>query len=112
MEHFTNSYLRGQTPNPCIECNRYIKFDKMLNRAEALGYDYIATGHYATIDYDEERGRYLLKRPKDRTKDQTYVLYSLTQYQLSKTLFPLGNLDKTTVRDIAEKQDLLIPQAR
>lgn len=107
MEHFTNSYLRGQTPNPCIECNRYIKFDKMLNRAEALGYDYIATGHYATIDYDEERGRYLLKRPKDRTKDQTYVLYSLTQYQLSKTLFPLGNLDKTTVRDIAEKAGLI-----
>ncbi len=107
MEHFTKSYLKGQTPNPCIECNRHIKFDKMLNRAESLGYDYIATGHYATVDFDENTGRYLLKRPKDRAKDQTYVLYSLTQHQLSKTLFPLGNLDKPTVRDIAEKAELI-----
>ena len=107
MEHFTESYLNGRTPNPCIECNRHIKFDKMLNRAESLGYDYIATGHYAVVEYDEGLGRYLLKRPKDRTKDQTYVLYSLTQYQLSKTLFPLGDLDKTTVRGIAEKVGLV-----
>ncbi|MDE5648633.1 MAG: tRNA 2-thiouridine(34) synthase MnmA, partial [Oscillospiraceae bacterium] len=102
MEHFIDSYLKGETPNPCIECNRHIKFDKMLRRAEELGYDYIATGHYAVRKFDEKTGKYLLIRPADRSKDQTYVLYGLTQSQLSKTLFPLGEYDKTTVRQIAE----------
>lgn len=107
MEHFIDSYLKGETPNPCIECNRHIKFDKMLRRAEELGYDYIATGHYAIRKFDEKTGKYLLIRPVDRSKDQTYVLYGLTQYQLSKTLFPLGEYDKTTVRQIAEDAGLV-----
>ena len=107
MEHFIDSYLKGETPNPCIECNKHIKFDKMLRRAEELGYDYIATGHYAVRQFDEKTGKYLLIRPADRSKDQTYVLYGLTQYQLSKTLFPLGEYDKTTVRKIADEAGLI-----
>lgn len=107
MKQFADSYLAGRTPNPCIECNKHVKFDKMLRRAQELGYDYIATGHYAVIEYDEASGRYLLKRPKDRSKDQTYVLYSLTQEQLSHTLFPLGELEKLQVRAIAEQAGLV-----
>lgn len=107
MKQFAESYIAGRTPNPCIECNRHVKFDKMLRRAFELDYDYIATGHYAVIEYDEERQRYLLKRPADRRKDQTYVLYSLTQKQLAHTLFPLGGLDKSKVREIAEKYGLV-----
>lgn len=107
MKHFVESYLCGRTPNPCIECNRHVKFDKMLRRAMELGFDYIATGHYAVREYDEVRGRYLLKRPADRSKDQTYVLYSLTQEQLAHTLFPLGKLEKSQVREIAEKAGLV-----
>lgn len=107
MENFADRYLCGRTPNPCIECNRHVKFDKMLRRAMELGYDYIATGHYAVREYDAASGRYLLKRPADRSKDQTYVLYALTQEQLSHTLFPLGGLEKSQVREIAEKAGLV-----
>lgn len=107
MKQFADSYLAGRTPNPCIECNRHVKFDKMLRRAQELGYDFIATGHYAVNEYDEKSGRYLLKRPKDRSKDQTYVLYSLTQEQLSHTLFPLGTLEKSQVRELAENAELV-----
>lgn len=107
MKHFADSYISGRTPNPCIECNRHVKFDKMMRRAFELGYDYIATGHYAVIEYDYERQRYLLKRPSDRQKDQTYVLYSLTQEQLAHTLFPLGKLNKAQVREIAERAGLV-----
>ena len=107
MKQFVDCYLSGGTPNPCIECNRHIKFDKMLLRAQTLGYDYIATGHYAVNEYDEKSGRYLLKRPKDRSKDQTYVLYSLTQKQLAHTLFPLGKLEKSQVREIAANAGLI-----
>ncbi|MCM1225907.1 MAG: tRNA 2-thiouridine(34) synthase MnmA [Clostridium sp.] len=103
MDKFAHSYLIGETPNPCIECNRHIKFGKMLKIAEEYGCGYIATGHYAVREFDEETGKYVLKRPKDRSKDQTYVLYSLTQHQLSKTLFPLGAYEKSEIRDIAEK---------
>lgn len=107
MDNFVDSYIHGGTPNPCIECNKHIKFDAMLRRAETLGYDYIATGHYAHIIKDDTTGRYLLKRPADRHKDQTYVLYNLTQYQLARTLFPLSNYDKDTVRQIAQDNDLI-----
>ncbi len=102
ISDFINEYINGRTPNPCIECNRKIKFDKMLRRAETLGYDKIATGHYARVKR-AENGRYLLCRPTDINKDQTYVLYSMTQEELSKTLFPLGDLTKPQVREIAEK---------
>ncbi|MBO7473045.1 MAG: tRNA 2-thiouridine(34) synthase MnmA [Ruminococcus sp.] len=107
MKQFAESYLCGRTPNPCIECNRHVKFDKMLHRAQELGYNYIATGHYAVNEYDEERGRYLLKRPTDRSKDQTYVLYALKQEQLAHTLFPLGGLEKSQVRELAESAGLI-----
>lgn len=107
MKNFAESYLCGRTPNPCIECNRHIKFDKMLRRALELDYDFIATGHYAINEFDEKLGRYILKRPKDRQKDQTYVLYSLTQEQLKHIIFPLGNLEKSDVRRIAENAGLV-----
>ena len=100
IKNFVDEYESGRTPNPCIECNRRIKFDEMLNRAKLLGYDKIATGHYASVDRRGD-GRWLLKRAKDRNKDQTYVLYSLTQEQLSRTLFPLGALSKPQVRELA-----------
>lgn len=107
MKYFSESYLCGKTPNPCIECNRHIKFDLMLSEALALGYDYIATGHYAIREFDKKLGRYLIKRPKDRSKEQTYVLYSLTQQQLEHTLFPLGEYEKCDVRKIAETAGLI-----
>ncbi len=107
IERFAEAYQRGETPNPCIDCNRYIKFSKLLERALLLGYDYIATGHYANVEYDENRGRYLLKKAKDATKDQTYVLYAMTQEELARTLFPLGNLLKSQVRKEAEARDLV-----
>lgn len=101
MERFALGYERGETPNPCIDCNRFIKFGKMLKRARLLGMDAIATGHYARVEYNSARGRWLLKKAKDVSKDQTYVLYSLTQDELAHTLFPLGGLLKSEVRAIA-----------
>lgn len=106
IEKFSFAYQRGETPNPCIDCNRYIKFGKLLDQALILGNDYIATGHYAKIVYDEGCGRYLLKKARDSTKDQSYVLYSLPQQVLSKTLFPLGNMLKVEVREKAEASSL------
>ena len=107
MKPFAESYIRGETPNPCIECNRHMKFDLMLRHAEMLGFDYIATGHYADIVYGEYSKRWLLKRPADRRKDQTYVLYSMTQHQLEHTLFPLYGMEKAEIRRIAEENDLI-----
>lgn len=107
MTDFVNSYFEGATPNPCIQCNRHIKFSKMLESAKERGFDYIATGHYAVVEYDEKSGRYLLKRATDRSKDQTYVLYSLTQEQLAHTIFPLGTLTKSDVRALAENAELV-----
>ncbi len=107
MEYFCESYFSGKTPNPCIECNRHVKFGEMLKIAEENGCDYIATGHYAVCEHDEERGRFLLKRSADRSKDQTYMLYSLTQEQLAHTLFPLGDMEKSAVRELAEKNGLI-----
>ena len=104
IEPFVRAYETAVTPNPCIECNRYLKFEKLFDRMRELGYDYVVTGHYARISYDEESGRYLLKKAIDETKDQSYVLYSLTQDQLSHVQFPLGELRKTQVREIAEQQ--------
>ncbi|MGN1059018.1 MAG: tRNA 2-thiouridine(34) synthase MnmA [Clostridia bacterium] len=103
MDRFVHAYETGATPNPCIDCNRYLKFEKLFLRAQALQYDYVVTGHYARIEFDENARRYLLKKAIDETKDQSYVLYAMTQEQLAHTLFPLGNLRKTEVRNIAEK---------
>lgn len=107
ISHFAKSYENGETPNPCIECNRSIKFSKMLERALLMEQDFIATGHYANIAFDEKSGRYLLKKAKDTAKDQTYMLYTLTQEQLARTLFPLGNLTKPEIREIAEQRGLI-----
>lgn len=103
---FVSSYEQGDTPNPCIRCNRYLKFDAFLHYARQLGCDCIVTGHYARIRRDEATGRYLLYKAADPAKDQSYVLYSLTQQQLAHTRFPLGELSKEQVRQIAREQGL------
>lgn len=107
IDKFVSCYENGQTPNPCIDCNRYLKFEELFNRAKELEYDYIVTGHYAQIDYDEKSGRYLLKKAVDDTKDQSYVLYSLTQEQLAHTKFPLGTLTKVRAREIAKEHGFI-----
>ena len=107
MEKFVCSYENGCTPNPCIDCNRYLKFEKLFQRAKELSYDYVGTGHYAQIEYNEETGRYLLKKSVDLSKDQSYVLYSLTQDQLAHVQFPLGGMHKTDAREIAETQGFI-----
>ncbi len=99
---FVGGYCGGLTPTPCIDCNRHIKFDGFLDRAVLLGFEGMATGHYAVSQFDGASGRYLLKKPADKSKDQTYVLYGMTQRQLEKTLFPLGGLTKNEVRARAE----------
>ncbi len=101
IDKFVSEYLRGFTPNPCIDCNRYMKFDKLFERADLLGCDYIATGHYARIEKSGDK--FLLKKAVDLSKDQSYVLWNMTQAQLSRTLFPLGELNKTETRKIAQK---------
>ena len=101
IKNFIESYEKGITPNPCIDCNRYMKFDKLYERAKILGCDYIVTGHYARIE--EQDGKFVLKKALDEAKDQSYVLYSMTQEQLAHTMFPLGSMRKTEVRAIAEE---------
>jgi len=98
---FVNEYVSGRTPNPCIACNRFIKFGVFIKNAVDLGADYVATGHYARITYDSNINRYCLKKAADERKDQTYVLYNLSQEQLSRTLFPLGGFSKEEVRRMA-----------
>ncbi|MDR2546697.1 MAG: tRNA 2-thiouridine(34) synthase MnmA [Lachnospiraceae bacterium] len=98
---FVTAYQNGETPNPCVECNRAIKFGKLLEQATRENVDYLVTGHYARIEYDNHRGRFLLKKAVDISKDQSYFLYSLTQTQLKKLRFPLGGLEKDKVREIA-----------
>ncbi len=107
IDRFIKAYETGITPNPCITCNRYLKFEKLFLKAKELGYEYIVTGHYAGIEFNEKTGRYNLKKSVDNTKDQSYFLYSLTQEQLAHTLFPLGGMTKPEVREIAEKQGFI-----
>lgn len=99
IDKFVCSYLAGLTPNPCVDCNRYMKFDKLYDRAQLLGCSHIATGHYARITF--ENGQYQLRKALDETKDQSYVLYDMTQERLARTLFPLGELCKTQARALA-----------
>ena len=105
MDRFVCAYENGFTPNPCIDCNRYMKFEKLMKRAKELDYDYVVTGHYARIE--EQDGKFLLKKAIDEKKDQSYVLYSLTQEQLVHTLFPLGGMTKPQIREMAEEQGLI-----
>ena len=104
IDPFVRAYQEGRTPNPCLECNRCLKFGRFLHAAEDRGLHSVATGHYARVEFDSVRGRWLLKKALDLPKDQSYFLYSLSQYQLGRTLFPLGTLTKQQVREIAEQQ--------
>jgi len=103
IDRFVKAYLNGETPNPCIDCNRFIKFDRLLRRARELDKEYVVTGHYARIETGAGSGRYILKKGADLSKDQSYVLYAMTQEQLKHTLFPLGGLQKSQARETAEK---------
>jgi len=106
VQPFVDEYLAGRTPVPCTLCNNYIKFDRFLEMADSVGAHHIATGHYARVRYDEASGRYQLLRARDNSKDQTYFLFGLTQKQLSRTLFPLGDMIKPEVRELARSMDL------
>ncbi|MBR0414380.1 MAG: tRNA 2-thiouridine(34) synthase MnmA [Clostridia bacterium] len=103
IENFVHSYECGATPNPCIECNKYLKFERLFDKMHELGFDYVVTGHYARIVKDPDSGRWLLKKAKDLSKDQSYVLYNLSQEQLSHIRFPLGDYTKTEARALAEE---------
>lgn len=106
VEYFTASYIEGETPNPCILCNNKVKFQALLNKGQAMGAGFIATGHFAIKGYDSTVGRYTLSRGKDLHKDQSYVLFGLSQEQLAQALFPLGDLSKEEVRQIARAEQL------
>lgn len=112
ISDFVSSYEQGLTPNPCIQCNRHLKFDRLLRRAQELGMDAVVTGHYARIRRDPDSGRYLLCKAVDRSKDQTYFLYCLTQEQLAHTLLPLGELTKEQARLIAQEHGFLNARKR
>src|SRR6267378_2190658 len=107
---FVEEYLSGRTPIPCSLCNNHLKFDHLLVVAQQIGADSVATGHYARVEYDEGCGRWLLKRPADESKDQTYFLFGLTQDQLSRTIFPLGGMTKPEVRELARKHGLALAE--
>ena len=107
MDHFVAEYCAGRTPNPCIDCNRCLKFGALLERALLLGYDYLATGHYARVKLDEASGKYRLLRGRDRSKDQSYVLYQLGQHQLAHLLLPVGEYDKPSIRRSARQAGLI-----
>ncbi|HEY5560520.1 MAG TPA: tRNA 2-thiouridine(34) synthase MnmA [Clostridiaceae bacterium] len=106
IDYFTSDYLKGNTPNPCIACNKYIKFDSLLNKVAAMGFDYVATGHYCRIEKIDNR--FILKRAIDLNKDQSYALYNLSQYQLEHTLFPCGDYTKPQIREIAKEVGLQV----
>ena len=107
---FVKEYLSGRTPIPCSLCNNHLKFDQLLTVARQIGADAVATGHYARVEFDDVSGRWLLKRPTDRAKDQTYFLFGMTQDQLSRTLFPLGEMTKPEVRELARKHGLALAE--
>jgi tRNA-specific 2-thiouridylase len=106
IDYFVNEYLAARTPNPCIMCNRDIKWGTLLEKADALGADYLATGHYARVRFDETKGRYVISEAVDKNKDQSYALWAVSQQALSRTLFPLGAMTKTEVRELAQQYGL------
>ena len=108
INRFAEDYVNGKTPNPCVDCNRYVKLPFVFKYAEEKGFDYVATGHYARVKYDENRGKYLLLRGEDRKKDQSYVLYNLKQKELSRLLLPIGEITKDKVREIAERENFSV----
>lgn len=110
IDHFVSEYQHGRTPNPCVDCNKYIKFGILFDKARELGCEYLATGHYARIEYSEEKQRWLLARALDPAKDQSYMLFNLTQEQLAHILLPLAALSKPEIRSIAEENMLVTAQ--
>ncbi|MCL0081199.1 tRNA 2-thiouridine(34) synthase MnmA, partial [Peptococcaceae bacterium] len=108
IDYFIAEYLRGRTPNPCIACNRYLKFGALVNKAVALGAEFIATGHYAQLGYSKQHDRWVIKKPLDTRKNQTYVLYNMTQHQIARTLMPLAIYNKDEVRQMAVKLGLAV----
>jgi tRNA-specific 2-thiouridylase len=110
VKPFVEDYLSGRTPIPCSLCNNHLKFDQLLITARQIGADLLATGHYAQVQQNDSSGRWLLKRPLDRAKDQTYFLFGLTQDQLSRTLFPLGGMNKPQVRELARQHGLALAE--
>ena len=107
IDRFISAYENGCTPNPCIDCNRFMKFGHLWEAARKKQLNYVATGHYARLEFDQKQGLYVLKKALDGTKDQSYVLYMLNQEQMAHTLFPLGNLTKKEVREIAAGHGLV-----
>ena len=107
IDNFIGCYECGRTPNPCIECNKYLKFDALMDKAFELGCEYVVTGHYAVVSYNEKTGKYELKMASDTNKDQSYFLYKLTQNQLAHVKFPLADMTKDEAREIAEKQGFI-----
>lgn len=112
IKPFISVYEAGGTPNPCIECNKFMKFSALRDYADSHGLNYIATGHYARVEFDKARGRWLLRKARDSKKDQSYVLYNLTQTDLQRVLFPLGNMTKDEVRAIAEREGYINARKR
>jgi len=106
INNFVSEYMKGRTPNPCVLCNKKIKWGTLLEKAEGLGADVLVTGHYAKINFDEFTKRYFISVPQDKHKDQSYFLWAVSQYALSKTLFPLGDYVKPQIRELAEKYNL------
>ena len=107
IDYFAAEYMKGRTPNPCNACNKYVKFEALLEKANSMGIEYIATGHYAKVDYNKDTGRYFLRKSVTLEKDQTYALYDLTQEQLKHLVMPLGDYTKPEVRKFAEEADLV-----
>jgi tRNA-specific 2-thiouridylase len=112
MKPFAEAYLKGLTPNPCIRCNRIMKFGYLFDRVAKLGYQFIASGHYARVEYDRIGKRYLLKKGKDKDHDQSYFLFELSQDQLSRLIFPLGGVTRDEVRELADKEGIPISEKR
>lgn len=108
IDNFVKEYKRGRTPNPCVRCNRFVKFQSLLTKSQALGAEFVATGHYSRIIFDEDTARWQLKRGMDDTKDQSYALYNMSQYQLAHTLMPLGGITKEETRRLATKIGLAV----
>src|SRR6266516_852963 len=106
IQNFIAEYQQGRTPNPCVRCNQYIKYDALLAKASLFGADYVSTGHYVRVEYDETSGRYRLRKARDLSKDQSYVLYVMTQERLARAVFPLGQLTKADTRRLADEWKL------
>lgn len=112
VDYFTASYLEGNTPNPCLKCNQTLKFEVLLKKIKGMGIDYLATGHYARVSYNNERDRYVLLKGRDKWKDQSYFLFTLTQEQMSSLIFPVGDYTKEQVRDMARKMGIKVADKR